>query len=250
MRMVKGVVVPLLVLLIWEVGSRTGILAEGTFSRPSDILAAVGAIVFDGSLALATFQTLQAAFVGLLIAILLGIPLGMLIGLSSFAKRTVSPTLDVVRPIPPVALIPLSLLIFGFGVSMEAVVVAFACIWSIAIATTAAVKAIEGRLLEVARSLEMSAASYVRKIVMPAAFARIAVGIRLAIGIALVVAVTVEIVVNPRGLGYGIIMAQQSLRPDLMYAQLLWVGFIGWFINASLSALDRRFFWRFGTVRR
>lgn len=250
MRLLKAILVPVLVLIFWEFASRAGVLAVGTFSRPSEIAVAGAEIATDGSLVLSTFQTLQAAFVGLLIALFLGIPLGLLVGLSALARRTVSPTLDILRPIPPVALIPLALLIFGFGVSMEAVVVAFASVWSIAIATTAAVGSIEGRLLEVAHSLEMGAISYVRKIVIPAAFARIAVGVRVAVGIALVVAVTVEIVVNPRGLGYGIILSQQSLRPDLMYAQLLWVGCVGWSINAGLSAFDRHFLWRFGTLRR
>jgi len=249
MRLLKGTLVPLLVLLLWEAASRAGVLAIGTFSRPSEIAVAGAVIAADGSLILATYQTLQAAFAGLLIALVSGIPLGMLVGLSAVAQRTVSPTLDVLRPIPPVALIPLALLVFGFGVSMEAVVVAFASVWSITIATTAAVRSIERNLLEVAKSLEMGTIAYVRKIIIPAAFARIAVGIRVAIGIALVVAVTVEIVVNPRGLGYGIILSQQSLRPDLMYAQLLWVGFVGWSINSALSIIDRRLLWRFGTVR-
>jgi NitT/TauT family transport system permease protein len=63
---------------------------------------------------------------------------------------------------------------------------------------------------------------------------------RIGLGIALVVAVTVEIVVNPRGLGYGLIMAQQSMRPDSMYAQLLWVGIIGSVLNLLLTQFDRR----------
>jgi ABC-type nitrate/sulfonate/bicarbonate transport system permease component len=250
MRWLKGASAPILILLMWEAGSRAGILAEGTFSRPSEIAVAGVSIIGDGSLALATYQTLQAAFAGLLLALALGIPLGLLLGRSSIAKLTVSPTLEVVRPVPPVALIPLSLLVFGFGVWMEAAVVAFASVWSISIATTAAVRAIEGRLLEVARTLELSPLECLLKIVIPAAFARIAVGIRVAVGIALVVAVTVEIVVNPRGLGYGIIISQQSLRPDVMYAQLLWIGVVGWSINAALTAFDRHFLWRFGVVRR
>jgi ABC-type nitrate/sulfonate/bicarbonate transport system permease component len=69
------------------------------------------------------------------------------------------------------------------------------------------------------------------KIVLPAAFGRIAVGLRLALAISLVVAVTVEIVLNPRGLGHSMIAAQQALRSDLMYAQLLWLGFVGWTLN-------------------
>jgi len=71
------------------------------------------------------------------------------------------------------------------------------------------------------------------------------VAFRLVVGIAMVVAVTVEIAANPRGLGYGMILAQQNLRPELMFALLLWVGVLGWAINAGLLALQRSLFGRF-----
>jgi ABC-type nitrate/sulfonate/bicarbonate transport system permease component len=248
----RGIVIPAAAAICWEAGSRLGIFPVGTFSRPSDILSAGADALVDGSLLLSTAQTLQAAFAGLCLAIVFGVPLGMMIGVSAGTRLTVAPTLDALRPVPPVALIPLSLLIFGFGVSMEAAVIAFACVWTVMIATSAAVRTMEVRLEEVARALELSRVAYVRKIVLPAALARIAVGVRVAVGIALVVAVTVEIVVNPRGLGYGMIIAQQSLRPDLMYAQLLWIGLVGWSINWGLLKIDTSFLSRYavGRVRR
>jgi ABC-type nitrate/sulfonate/bicarbonate transport system permease component len=245
----RGLIIPAAAIVCWEMASRGGLLPVETFSRPSDVLTAGLSVFADGSLLVATAQTLQAAFVGLGIAIVLGVPVGMIIGISAITRLSVAPTLDALRPIPPVALIPLSLLIFGFGVSMEAAVVGFACVWSVIIATTAAVRSMEGSLAEVGRVLELGRLAYMRKIVLPAALARIAVGVRVAVGIALVVAVTVEIVVNPRGLGYGMIIAQQSLRPDLMYAQLLWIGFVGWSINWGLLKLDRTFLSRFSVAR-
>ena len=81
----------------------------------------------------------------------------------------------------------------------------------------------------------MSFATRLWKIILPAALSRINVGIRVAVGFALVVAVTVEIIVNPRGLGYSLILAQQSLRVDLMYAQLLWLSIVGYAINAAAA---------------
>jgi NitT/TauT family transport system permease protein len=97
--------------------------------------------------------------------------------------------------------------------------------------TVSAVRGVEPRLLELSRSLELSFRRQLVKIVLPAAFGRIAVGLRLALAISLVVAVTVEIVLNPRGLGHSMIAAQQAMRSDLMYAQLLWLGFVGWALN-------------------
>ena len=180
---------------------------------------------------------LEAAALGLAIAVVAGVLAGTILGLSRPIERTVGPTIEALRPIPAVAFIPLTLLLFGFGLPMEGTVVAYACVWPILIATVAAVRGIEPRLLEVAQALELSFAERMRKIILPAALGRINVGVRVAVGFALVVAVTVEIVVNPRGLGYSLIVAQQSLRIDLMYAQLLWLSILGYAVNALLRTV-------------
>lgn len=122
---------------------------------------------------------------------------------------------------------------------MEASLIAFASVWPVLLVTIAAMRGIEPRLLEVARVLQMPMLDRMRKIVLPAALARIAVGLRLALAIALVVAVTVEIVINPRGLGHAMMSAQQALRFDEMYAQLLWIGVTGWAVSALAQRLLR-----------
>jgi ABC-type nitrate/sulfonate/bicarbonate transport system permease component len=227
----KGALIPVLLLLAWEAGSRTGALPMDSFSRPSDIAVAFARGIADGSILLATWQTFEAALTGFAFAAVAGILCGAILGLSPRIERVVGPSIDALRPIPSVALIPLALLLFGFGLTMEASVVAFACFWPIVLMTTAAVRGIEPRLLDVARSLELSFISQMKKIVLPAALGRITVGLRLALAISLVVAVTVEIVLNPRGLGYSMIGAQQALRSDIMYAELLWLGVVGWLLN-------------------
>jgi len=234
-RALRGAAIPVLAVVLWEGFSYSGAYPIDTLSRPSDVAAAGARGLADGSILLATWQTIEAALVGFAIAAAVGILSGVVLGLSPRAERVVGPSIDALRPIPSVALIPLSLLMFGFGLQMEASVVAFACVWPILIVTIAAVRGIEVRLLEVAQVLELSFAARLRKVILPAAFGRINVGLRISVGIALVVAVTVEIVLNPRGLGYGMITAQQSLRPDLMYAELLWLGLLGWGLNAALA---------------
>lgn len=244
-RRARGLLIPIAVLAAWEIFSRAGFLPLDTMSRPSAAVAAGWAAMLDASMPIATFQTLEAALLGLALATVSGIVVGLILASSSIAVIALEPSLEVLRPVPPVALIPLSLLLLGFGLSMEAAVVAFACFWPILIATAAAVRSVEPRLIEVARALQLSFVSQTAKIVLPATLARIFVGVRIAAGIALVVAVTVEIVVNPRGLGYSMITAQQSLRADLMYAELLWVGAVGWALNFALLQLDRLWLRRF-----
>lgn len=233
-RILMGSILPTLFIAIWELSSRTGVLTLESLSRPSDILRAGITGLADGSILVATGQTFETALLGLAVAAVAGILAGAVLGLSPVLERVVDPTIEALRPIPAVAFIPLALMMFGFGVSMEATIVAYACVWPILIVTISAVKAIEPRLLEVADALEMNFAERLRKIILPAAFVRINVGLRVATGIALVVAVTVEIVLNPRGLGYSLMLAQQSLRVDIMYAQLLWLCVIGYALNALL----------------
>jgi ABC-type nitrate/sulfonate/bicarbonate transport system permease component len=141
-----------------------------------------------------------------------------------------------------VALIPIALLAFGFGFRMEVAIVAFACFWPLLIIGQAAIAGVEPRLLEVGRVLRLSLAARIRKIVLPAALPRLFVAFRLAAGVSLIVAVTVEITTNPLGLGYGLMMAQSALDPARMFAFLLWLGVVGWSVNALLLAAQRRLF--------
>ncbi|MGA8154735.1 MAG: ABC transporter permease subunit, partial [Rhodoplanes sp.] len=160
--------------------------------------------------------------------------LGALLGLLPALERVAGPTIEALRPIPAIAFMPLALMIFGFGVGLEASIVAYACIWPILIVTISAVRAIETRLIEVAAVLQLPVWKKTTKIVLPAAMARINVGLRVAAAISLVVAVTVEIVLNPRGLGYRLILAQQQLQIGLMWAQLVWLCLLGYALNLIL----------------
>lgn len=232
----RGAIVPVALLVLWELASRGGVILE-TLSRPSAIAAALLSGLGDGTILLATVQTFEAALLGLAIAAVVGVLVGTMLGLSPLLEGVVGPTFEVLRPIPAVAFMPLALMTFGFGVGLEASIVAYACVWPLLIVTTVAVRNIEPRLLDVADVMEMTFAEKLRKIILPATFARINVGLRVAAGIALVLAVTTEVVLNPRGLGYSLVLAQQSLNFGLMYAQLVWLCIVGFALNGALQAL-------------
>jgi len=155
-------------------------------------------------------------------------------------------SIEVFRPVPSVALIPLAMLIFGFGVNMEVSVVAFATFWPILILTQAATRHVEPILLEVSHALQLSFAQQVWKITLPSILPRVFVALRQGVAIALVVAVTVEIVANPHGMGYAIMIAQQSMAPDLMLAWLFWIGVVGYVINEFALLLQNWVLLRMG----
>lgn len=238
-RSLLGAIIPASFLIIWEVSSRTGLLTLESLSRPSDIVAAGLGALLDGSLLLATLQTCETALLGLAIAAVIGIAVGAFLGLLPTAERIAGPTIEALRPIPAIAFMPLALMMFGFGIALEASIVAYACVWPILIVTVAAVRAVERRLVEVAALLEFPIWQQMTKVLLPAALARINVGLRVAAAISLVVAVTVEIVLNPRGLGYHLILAEQSLQIGLMWAQLVWLCLLGYVLNLMLSRFGR-----------
>jgi sulfonate transport system permease protein len=217
-----------------------------TVGKSSDALAPPTAAVqafftaaTDGSLLGATAFTLGAAALGLLLAALLGIASGMALGLSKRSARMAFFSIEVFRPVPSVALIPLAMLVFGFGLRMEFSIVAFSCFWPLMILTQAAVQQVEPRLLEVSQVLGLSPAQRAVKIILPAIAPRLFVAMRLGVSVALVVAVTVEVAANPNGMGYAMMIAQQSMDPGLMLAWLFWIGVVGYSINVAALRLER-----------
>lgn len=244
----KGLVAPAALIVAAEFAMRVNGSTSMSLAAPSDIAAALAGALLDGSMLAATRDTLISAGAGLAIGGMLGLSLGILFGLVRPVDRLMEVTVEAIRPIPSVAVLPIAMLVFGFGYSMEIAIVAFSCLWPIMIYTRSAMAGIEPRLLEVARGLRLSPWARISKIVLPAALPRILVAFRLAAAIALVVAVTVEIAINPLGLGYGILVAQQGLQPALMLAYLVWIGIVGWALNAVLSVAQQRMFGRAARV--
>lgn len=245
----KALLLPVVTLGLLEIWARGVHLQSDSLAPPSAIALALAEAFADGSVLIATRDTLIPAFAGLLIGSAVGLVFGIALGIFRVFDRLMEVTIEALRPIPSIALLPIALIALGFGYRMEIVIVAFACIWPVLILSRAAVGSIEPRLIEVSRALRLSPADRVRKIIIPAALPRIFLAFRLAAGIALIVAVTVEIAINPIGLGAAIMTAQQALRPDLMLAYLVWIGTVGYLLNTGLVVAQRHLFGRAALAR-
>jgi ABC-type nitrate/sulfonate/bicarbonate transport system permease component len=222
-----------------EAYARSVAKGSDSLAPPSAALRAFVGALADGTLLHATAFTLGSAALGLLIGASAGVTLGIALGLSPRAARLSAVTIEMLRPVPSVALIPLAMLAFGFGVRMEFSVVAFATFWPTLLLTQSAAAQVDARLLEVGRAIGLSSVQQGLKIVLPAVVPRLFVALRLGVAVALVVAVTVEIAANPFGMGYAMMIAQQSLDPGLMFAWLGWIGVVGFVVNAGALALQR-----------
>jgi len=238
----RGLILPVGLLLLAELVMRWRNVQSDALAPPSDIFVSGLGALLDGSMLYATWQTLANAGLGLVIGFSLGMLLGVVMGLFRPLNRLLEVTIEILRPIPSVALIPVALLVYGFGHRLEFSVVAFSTIWPALILTRSAIAGIEPRLIEVSRALQLSLWARIFKIVIPAALPRIFVALRLAVGIALIVAVTVEVTTNPMGLGYRMMEASQALRPGLALAYLVWVGILGWAVNGVMLLMQKHLF--------
>jgi ABC-type nitrate/sulfonate/bicarbonate transport system permease component len=236
-----------LLIVAAEIGARSSGPSDSV-APPSEVLIAFVGALADGSLLVATRDTLASAFGGLAIGGIIGLVVGVLLGSFGALNRLMEVTLELVRPIPSVALAPVALVALGFGYRLEIAIVAYASTWPVLLLTRSAVAGVEPRLLEVAQALRLSFPARVAKVIIPAALPRIFVAFRLAAGFALIVAVTIEIAINPLGLGAGLMTAGQALRPELMLAYLLWIGIVGYGLNVLLLLAQQRLFGRAALV--
>lgn len=225
---------------LWEAAVRTGMLEFQYLPAPSAIGGGIGTVVSSGELATSTLHTLRVTLLGWLLASVLGAGMGVVLGLSNTAWRYSMASIEVMRAIPPVTLVPVALLVFGFSVRMELTIILFVSAWPVLVNTIDGVRGVRSELIDVARMLRMAPASRIGKIVLPAALPSIVVGLRLALSLSLVLAVVAEMIGNPSGLGNALVRSSQALRPEEMFAYVFAIGLLGVALNAGLQRLVAR----------
>ena len=225
---------------LWQVLVVTGVLDYEYLPAPSAVAQAAGRLALSGELAERTGHTLRVVLLGWLIAGTIGIALGLLLGLSAAAWRWFMASFEAIRAMPPICLVPVALLIFGFSVRMELTIIVYAAAWPVMVNTIDGARNVRPELLQVARMMHLSRLETIRKIILPAALPLAIVGLRLALSFALVLAIVAEVAGNPSGLGNAIVAAQQALRPDEMFTYVIAIGLLGVALNAAFGLLVQR----------
>ena len=182
--------------------------------------------------------TLAHMSLGWLVASLIGVALGGLIGSSARARVYIGPTLEFLRPLPASAVIPVAIAIFGLTPSMAVGVIAFGSIWPMLLATVHGFAHVEPRLLEVARALHMSRLAVAFKIAFPSALPDILSGLRLGLTVALILSVVCEMIAGLDGLGAWELLAARAYRSPDIFAGVILLGAVGLCANAALSWIE------------
>jgi ABC-type nitrate/sulfonate/bicarbonate transport system permease component len=237
---VLGAAVIVAVGIAWEIVVRSQIINFEFLPAPSTVLVSGVDLLRSGEMLTQTLHTLRSVLIGWAVANVIGISLGLLLGFSAGVRRYVLASLEMLRPMPVVAFLPLALLLFNFSLTTELVLIIYAAVWPVLINTMGGIMATPVRLYDVGRTLRLSRARILWKVVLPAAAPAIMVGSRLSMGLALIIATIAEMLANPHGLGYAVISQLNAMQPQRMFAYVICIGIVAIALNGALIWLSRR----------
>jgi NitT/TauT family transport system permease protein len=237
-----------LLLVCWHLLAASGLYTADQLPGPLDALRASREAWSEGTLLPHVAASLARFAVAYGAAVVVAVPLGLLLGLRPTLWKAVDPLIQVLRPISPVAWFPLAVLWLGIG-NLPAIAIIFvAAFYPSLLATVSAVRRVDPVYLKVARNFGTPAGQLVFKVIVPAAFPQIAMGLRVAVGTAWVYLVAGEMLGARTGLGFLIIDARNFLRTDLILMAMALVGAIGFAIDRMVSFLEVRLDARWGLL--
>jgi len=231
--------------LIWQMIANLRLVSPVFLPGPDRAWAALVHGFASGDLFDKLLGTLGHMAGGWFVASIAGIALGAMIGSSRAMRSYVAPSLELLRPLPVSAVIPVAIAMLGLTQSMALSVIAFGAIWPMLLATIHGFAAVEPRLYEVARSLHLSRLAVIFKIALPSATPDILSGMRLSLTVALILSVVCEILAGLDGLGHWVLLSARSFRSADLFAGVILLGAIGYVTALAMSIVEQRLLrWR------
>lgn len=238
-NLVEYLAIPVVVLAAWELGSVTGFFPSVAVASPGRVAHAFWQLSRTGELPLHVVVSLLRVFQGAFVAATLGIGLGIGIGLSRRLERMADLVIELLRPIPPIAWIPLAILWFGIGEFSKVYVIFLGAFFPILINVVAGIRQTEHKFVEVARVLEVPRFRFIRYVIVPGALPVIMSSLRLGVGIAWMCVVAAELIAASRGVGYLIMDARALSQPDIVMVGMITIGIVGKVTDVGLKRLER-----------
>jgi NitT/TauT family transport system permease protein len=239
---IKDMVAPLTVVTLliatwwWVVIASESVI----FPTPWQVVAGALELLRDGSLWDHIGASLFRVGTGFILAIAVGVPLGLLMGWVNGAYTTLNPVVQILRPISPIAWIPLAILWFGIGDVSPIFLIFLSSVFPLVVQTTVGVHTIDRQYLRAAENFGVSRGKLFRRVVIPAVLPQIIVGMRVSLGVAWLVVVAAEMIALRSGLGYLIIDSRNAgNRYDLVIAGMAIIGLTGLFLDGTMRRLER-----------
>jgi len=238
--MAGSILVAAALVALWQLAADHGGIPPVFLPGPDRAWSALVRGLSGGDLGRLTGATIERMVYGWILASLFGIALGALIGSSRVARAYVAPTLEMVRPIPVSAFMPIVIAFLGLTGDMVLVVIAIGSIWPVLLATVHGVSAVEPRLIEVSRVLKLSRLATLWKVALPNAQVDILAGMRLGLTVALILAVIGEMLTSEDGLGSYVLLSARAFKSSEVFAGVILLGVIGLISNLALQAAEHR----------
>jgi NitT/TauT family transport system permease protein len=223
--------------------------ASVIFPTPAQVLIGAFDLARDGTLWQHIGASLLRVATGFSMAMTFAVPLGLWMGRVDAVYRALNPLFQILRPISPIAWIPLTILWFGVGNASPIFLIFLASVFPMIVQTAAGVHAIERRYLDAAQNFGVSRSRLLSQVIVPAVLPEIVVGMRIGLGVAWLVVVAAEMIAPRSGLGYLIIDSRNAgNRYDLVIAAMIIIGLIGLMLDAAMRLLERHnsVRWRYG----
>jgi len=232
-----GLLTFLLILIVWEVMARSSGWSSQIFPDPLTVVRSLLELVQNGTLLRHTVASLFRVTLGFYLAILLGVPLGILLGRFAMAWSFLNPLIQFLRPISPLAWIPLAMLWFGIGDPPAVFLIFLASFFPLVVSTTIAVHNINPTFFQVAANFKFSRKEMLTRLILPAIIPEVVTALRLTITIAWLVVVAAEMIAVQSGLGYLILDARNALRMDYVMDGMIVIGLIGLILDYLMKHL-------------
>jgi NitT/TauT family transport system permease protein len=228
----------LVLLVIWDVAVRVS--KTNVFPSPLAVALGFRELARRGVLLAYSRDSLVRVGVGYGLALLLGIPAGLVLGWKRDAALAANPVIQFMRPISPLAWIPVSIVLFGVTNLATIFLIFLASFFPIVVATMNGVRGIPSMYLRAGRNFDLSPSALLARVVLPAALPQVLTGLRIALGIAWLVVVAAEMIAVDSGLGYLVIDSRNAgKRYDLVVAAMLLIGVIGLVLNIGMRRIER-----------
>jgi NitT/TauT family transport system permease protein len=255
-RILRGTIVPVVLLIVWEALTQSGFINPQILPAPSQVLLrwidylkpleqydpanmSYLAWFFSGELPHDALASIIRVVGGFGIGAGLALPLGLLMGGSARFYQLMNPLVQLLRPIPPIAYIPLAILWFGLGNPPAFFLISLGAFFPVLMNTISGVRTVDEIYIRAARNLGASGATLFLRIILPAATPHILTGLRVGIGVAFIVVIVAEMIAVNNGLGFRILEAREFMWSDKIIAGMITIGLLGLAIDTGMDRINR-----------
>jgi len=224
----------------WWLVSATGLVSPVLLPAPAEVFQSLLRLSADGTLLAHVRASLFRVIQGFLLALAVALPIGVAMGISPITRGLLEPLVELIRPIPPIAVIPLAMLWLGIGELSKVFIIMFGAFFPILINTMAGFGAVDPVHVRAAQTLGAGRVAIFRDVVIRSAFPYMVVGARLGMGLAFIVLVAAELIASSEGLGYLINDARYRFQTSEIFLGMACIGALGFILNRVLLAVERR----------